>query len=116
MGAPTSSKHPAVLPNPIGAVAAPADGDPLAGFDTIVAKVAQTDRDSAETSAHHLDEQHKFLVAFQTVCQREVRPAMEAVLARLKGDGGGGLIEEHAGSGARVRQPRLVLWMSLEGE
>ena len=90
--------------------------DPLSGFDAVQAAVAQKTRQSAEHSAHELDDQQDFVVDFETVCQREVRPAMQAVLERLHRNGGGGTIEEHPGGEARVRTPRLTLWMSLEGE
>jgi hypothetical protein len=40
---------------------------------------------------------------------------MFAVLARLRELGGDGQIEEHPGGEARFRNPRLTLWMSLNG-
>jgi hypothetical protein len=94
----------------------PAGNDSLAGFDKIVAGVAQKSRESAERTTHDHDDQEQFLAGFQSTCQSEVRPAMQAVLERLQHAGGGGLIEEHAGDQARVRNPRLTMWMSLEGE
>ncbi len=41
---------------------------------------------------------------------------MEAVLRQLEHSGGAGIIEEHGAGEARVRYPRLMLWMSLEGD
>jgi hypothetical protein len=43
-----------------------------------------------------------------------IRPAMEAALARLAWDGGGGRIEERPSDD--THSLRLILWMSLEGD
>ena len=56
------------------------------------------------------------MAGFAIACETEVRPAMKAVLDRLRQLGGGGLVEEHAGGEPRFPQPRIVLWMSLKGE
>jgi len=93
----------------------PSVKDPLSEIDVILAGVAAKDRESVARSAHEHDVREEFLHEFQLRCEREVRPAMEAVLARLRSSGGGGLIEEHPGGEARVSTPRLTLWMSLEG-
>ncbi len=90
--------------------------DPLAGFGPILAAVAQRDRSAAEVSADRLDAGRKFLDDFATACETEVRPAMDAVLERLRQLGGDGLVEEHPGGEARFRSPRVALWMSLKGE
>jgi hypothetical protein len=85
-------------------------------FDSIVAEVAQRDRQLvAEDAAEH-DDMQLFLTAFRDACESEVRPAMEAVLQRLRDHGGGGVIEQHPGGEARFRHPSLSLWMSLQGE
>jgi hypothetical protein len=78
--------------------------------------VAQSDRDSTDLTADRLQTGQKFLDDFATACKTEVRPAMEAVLERLRQLGGGGSVEEHPGGEARFRSPRLALWMSLKGE
>jgi hypothetical protein len=78
--------------------------------------VAQKDRDSDELTADRLEAGQKFLEDFAAACATEVRPAMDAVLERLRQLGGGGLVEEHPGGEARVHNPRLALWMSLKGE
>jgi hypothetical protein len=57
-----------------------------------------------------------FLEEFAAVCEREIRPAMEAVLERLRQNGGGGLIQERSGGEGQSATPRLTLWMSLDGE
>ena len=90
--------------------------DRLAELDSIVAGVAEKDRESAERSAHVLEDQEKFLAAFHNVCEGEVRPAMQAVLERLQHAGGGGVIEEHQGGEPRFPEPGFTLWMSLKGE
>ena len=41
---------------------------------------------------------------------------MEAVVARLRRDGGGGLVNFEPHGGRAGPEPRLTLWMSLEGE
>jgi len=118
MGAPSANS---TAPSPVGPAgvdegAGPSPTDPLAGFGPILAAVAQRDRDSAEVTADRLDAGKKFLDDFAAACEKEVRPAMDAVLERLRQLGGGGLVEEHPGGEARFRSPRLALWMSLKGE
>ncbi len=90
--------------------------DPLEGFGPVLAAVAQRDRDSEVRSADRVEAGQKFLDAFAAACVTEVRPAMSAVLERLRQLGGGGLVEEHSGNEARFRNPCLTLWMSLKGE
>ena len=113
--APTSSNL-SVASQEIEVVAPGAGADPLSGFDAIVAEVAEKSRESAQRSTRDSDDQGRFLADFLTMCQCEVRPAMQAVLDRLHRAGAGGLIVEDPGTGARVRNPRLTMWMSLEGE
>jgi hypothetical protein len=48
------------------------------------------------------------------IADHVIRPAMEAALARLARDGGGGRIEERPGDD--THSLRLILWMSLEGD
>jgi hypothetical protein len=119
MGAPSlnsTTSSPAGLASVIEGAGPSSATDPLAGLDPILAAVAQRDRDAAEITADRLDAGQKFLDDFATACATEVRPAMDAVLERLRQLGGGGLIEEHPGGEARFRSPRLALWMSLKGE
>jgi hypothetical protein len=114
MGAPTPSAASPSKRTPKSGV----DGheDPLSGFDTIVADVAQRDRQAADAVTETVELQRKFSNEFTAVCDREIRPAMQAVLERLTSDGGGGIIEEHPGGEARFANHSLTLWMSLEGE
>jgi hypothetical protein len=90
--------------------------DPLADLGPLLAAVAQRDRDSAEFTADRIDAGQKFLDDFASVCETEVRPAMDAALERLRQLGGGGLLEVHPGGEPRFRSPGLTLWMSLKGE
>jgi hypothetical protein len=48
------------------------------------------------------------------IADHVIRPAMEAALARLDRDGGGGRIEERPGDD--THSLRLILWMSLDGD
>jgi hypothetical protein len=119
MGAPSATQAVSspVVPADVDLSGGPsAATDPLAGFGPLLAAVAQRDRDSADFTADQLDAGQKFLDDFATVSEREMRPAMDAVLERLRQLGGGGLLEQHVGGEARFRSPRLTLWMSLKGE
>ena len=51
---------------------------------------------------------------FATACAREARPAMDAVVERLRQSGGDGLVEELPGGEAWFRSPRSALWTSLK--
>ncbi len=88
--------------------------DPLAALGPIPATVAQRDRESAEAAIERAELAQEFLDEFAKACLNEVRPAMSAVLQRLRELGGDGLIEEHPGGEARFQKPRIALWMSLK--
>lgn len=123
MGAPTTSMQDSRGPDPAGPDPAGTDGpprtpegpDPLAEIATVLAALKQQDEDSAETAAHVLEDRQAFVDGFRALCAAEIRPAMEAVLDRLRQAGGDGLVEEHPGGEPRVATPRLTLWMSLQG-
>ncbi len=89
--------------------------DPLTDIGAVVAALKQRDVLSAESAAQVLEGRGAFFDEFRAICQGVVRPAMEAVLDRLRMEGGDGLIEEHPGGEPRVSTPRLTLWMSLQG-
>ncbi len=119
MGAPSanSTAPGAVGPAEVAESVVPSTaGDPLAGFGPILAAVAQRDRDAAGVSADRLDAGKRFLDDFAAACEREVLPAMDAVIERLRQLGGDGLVVQHLGGEARFPNPRLALWMSLKGE
>jgi hypothetical protein len=90
--------------------------DPLVEIESILAALKRDDRLSAESASRLLEVRQDFLDEFQAICRTEARPAMQAVLDRLRQYGGDGLIEEHPGGEARVSTPRLTLWMSLQGQ
>ena len=101
------------------AVDMPADAagnDPLAEIDQIMRTRRDEDRESADRAAHLLAERSEFSEEFVRVCEVQVRPAMEAVIERLRQNGGGGVIEERAEDLARNQAHRLTLWMSFKGE
>lgn len=117
MGTPaTSPANPASSEpgRPFEAVTHP-EPDPLLEIDAFFVGLAARDRRFAEDTAERAGEHKAFVDGFRASCQWEVRPAMEAVLDRLHRNGGGGLIEEHASTQARPN-PRLTLWMSLDGD
>ncbi len=90
--------------------------DPLAELGPILAAVSQRDRESAELAIERAELAQKFLDEFAKACENEVRPAMCAVLRRLRQLGGDGLIEEHPGGEPRFQKPRIALWMSLKDQ
>ena len=89
--------------------------DALADIGAVVAALRQKDAHSAESAAQLLEGRQAFFDEFREVCATQVRPIMQAVLDRLRQEGGDGLIEEHPGGEPRVSTPRLTLWMSLQG-
>jgi hypothetical protein len=94
----------------------PISGDePLDEISRILAGLVKKDRQQAQGASFELDVRREFLRAFAEACDKEVRPAMDAVLLRLQRGGGGGVIEAQIGDD-RYPDARLRLWMSLEGE
>lgn len=93
----------------------PVVDDPLDALESIVGEYVQKNHELANRKLHRAEHKDDFIVDFWAVCEREVRPAMLAVLGRLEAVGGGGLLEEHPGGEARSPDPRLRLWMSLAG-
>lgn len=90
--------------------------DPLGEVDEILQERQQRLVEAADRAAAQDSRRQKFFDDFATVRERVVRPAMDTVVYRLRRDGGGGSIEEHAGGEPRYRMPGITLWMSLEGE
>lgn len=88
--------------------------DPLAEIDSILTGIATRDRESNGRLAHESAERQRFSGDFLQLCQRETRPAMNAVIELLRRAGGGGLIAPE-GEG-RINHPRLTMWMSFDGE
>jgi hypothetical protein len=94
----------------------PAPEDPLAEIDHLLQKRLDDEQRAAARSAQVRTDRSDFSTEFTTVCEQQVRPPMEAILKRLRRNGGGGVIEEGAEDESRHRQHRLTLWMSLSGE
>jgi hypothetical protein len=90
--------------------------DPLAEIDKLMRTQRDEDQESADRAAQVLADRSEFSDEFARVCDVQVRPAMEAVIERLRQNGGGGVIEERAEDLARNQAHRLTLWMSFSGE
>ncbi len=93
-----------------------ASEDPLAEIDHLLQKRLDDERRAAAHSAQVRTDRSDFSTGFTSVCEQQVRPSMEAILERLRRNGGGGVIEEGAEDVSRHRRHRLTLWMSLSGE
>jgi len=93
-----------------------AAADPLAEIDDIMQQRLAEERLLAEVSARVSADRSEFSVEFSTVCAEQVRPPMEAIIGRLRRNGGGGEIDERPEDLSRRQTHRLTLWMSLEGE
>lgn len=96
--------------------AAPSVEDPLSGIDQLMQKRSEYEDQTAERGVEAEAERLEFSSELAAVFNGQVRPAMEAVLERLRRDGGGGVIEERPEDTSRHETHTLTLWMSLEGE
>lgn len=90
--------------------------DPLEEIDRILRERARAIRAMTEQVAEWQAERLAFLDAFAAKCEREIAPAMEAIVTRMRHNGGGGLVDYQPHGGRTNTAPRLTLWMSLEGE
>ena len=90
--------------------------DPLAEIDQLMQKRLDDEQQSADQSAQIDADRSKFAAEFTQACDQRVRPAMEAILDRLRRNGGGGSIEERPEDLTRHQSHRLTLWMSLRDE
>jgi len=93
-----------------------AAADPLAEIDAIIQQRLAEERLLAEASAQVGADRSEFSIEFSSVCGEQVRPPMEAIIGRLRRNGGGGVIDERPEDLSRQQTHRLTLWMSLEGE
>ena len=89
--------------------------DPLAEIDRLMQKRCADAQRSTERSAQLSVDRSRFSTDFASACEHVIRPAMDAVLGRLRRNGGGGVIDERPAD-RQGKSHRLVLWMSLEGE
>jgi len=88
--------------------------DPLAEIDRLMQKRSEEEQETADQSARLDAKRSEFSTEFASVCEQQVRPSMEAILERLRSNGGGGVIEERPEDTSHTH--RLTLWMSLSGE
>lgn len=94
--------------------ATPVPTDSVAEIDQIVGHWTDLRQEGVEQQAQAEAERHQFLENFRTISDSVIRPAMQAAADRLGKDGGGGLIEEREED--PMHRPRIILWMSLEGD
>jgi len=87
--------------------------DSVADIDHIVGHWTDLRREGVERQVEAEAERHQFLENFRAITDSVIRPAMQAAVDRLGKDGGGGLIEERGE--APMHRPRIILWMSLDG-
>jgi hypothetical protein len=90
--------------------------DRLPEIDLITQEWQDDQRELAEALERHEKLRSRFSDEFNELCQRELRPAMDAVIVRLRRDGGDGLIVERPADARFQHTHRLTLWMSLSGE
>jgi hypothetical protein len=88
--------------------------DPISEIDGILEHWTDRQHQFAEREAQAQAEAKRFLEGFVELSEHVIKPAMEQIIQRLRKDGGGGLIWE--GASTTTHRPRLVLWMSLQGE
>jgi hypothetical protein len=93
---------------------------PLAEIDAVLVEMRQNSRLSAshlsEREAHERDVRQQFLDDFTSTCEQNVRPVMQEVRERLQRNGGGAIIDGRSGGDGPTPNPRLTMWMSLDGD
>jgi hypothetical protein len=96
------------------------DPEPLAEIDEVLAEMMHNSLLAAsylaERAAHERDARQQFFDDFETTCDQIVRPVMQEVRERLQRNGGGAIIDGRAGGDGPVLNPRLTMWMSLDGD
>jgi hypothetical protein len=92
----------------------PQSEDPLVQIDRVLDGWSSRERAFAEQNASAKAKKAKFLQDFESISQQVIRPTMEAVIQRLRKDGGDGIIQERGSDASQ--SPRMILWMSLAGE
>jgi hypothetical protein len=94
------------------AVEAPTtSGDLLAVIDEIETSEIAVEQHEIEEDERIASMRSEFSTEFTSHFESEARPAMEAIIERLRSDGGGGVILE-----SDLFDHRFTLWMSLSGE
>jgi hypothetical protein len=92
----------------------PAKPDPYLEIDEALTVWSSRERAFVEREAAAKVEREKFLRDFEELSKSVIKPTMESVIERLRRDGGDGAIEERRWDAFHT--PRVILWMSLEGE
>jgi hypothetical protein len=92
------------------------ENDPLSEIDDLMQKRRDDQQASAIRSAQLTAERSEFSTQFARVCQEQIRPAMDAIIERLRHNGGDAVIEEHHADLGRHHDHRLTMWMSLHGQ
>ena len=103
-------------PAPVDKSVSAGEEDPLAEIDRLVQKRRDDEQRSADQMAQLATDRSEFSTEFETVFEEQVRPSMEAIIERLRCNGGDGLIVERPEDGLLKHNHLFTLWMSLEGE
>ncbi|MFZ0665743.1 MAG: hypothetical protein WAM97_08300 [Acidimicrobiales bacterium] len=90
--------------------------DPLIEIDQMMIKRREETKRSEQRRAQLVAERSEFWTECASVYEEQIRPAMEAIIDRLRCNGGGGAIVERVEDVSMHRDHRLTLWMSLAGE
>jgi hypothetical protein len=93
-----------------------AEDDQLAEIDLLMYKREDDARRRAEQRAQLVTDRSEFWTEFARVCEDKIRPSMEAIIERLRRNGGGGAIVERPENLTMRHDHRVTLWMSLAGE
>lgn len=96
-----------------GPEANPSDEPLLSGIDDALRRRGAMLESAREARARDEARRRAFADAFHQWVRTVARPTMEAAIARLRADGGDGVIE--AGDSDRPHHARLTLWMALDG-
>jgi hypothetical protein len=92
------------------------DEGPLAEIDRLMQKRRDDEQRSADQMAQLATDRSEFSAEFTTVFEEQVRPSMEAIIDRLRRNGGDGVIVERPEDARLKHNHRVTLWMSLDGE
>jgi hypothetical protein len=92
----------------------PDDKRTLAEIDHVLNRWSRRQQERSDERLKAIAETEQFLQDFALVSTGVIRPSMEAVIERLRKSGGDGAIEERGSDASHA--PRVILWMSLQGE
>jgi hypothetical protein len=95
-------------------VARDQEGERLAKIDRILSEHLGAVRAVSEQVSELQEGQRAFLDGFASKCDNELIPTMQAIVAHLVQNGGGGLVDYVPLGGRSSGRPTLTLWMSLD--